>query len=99
MAKNAPVALSSAWTQLTANDVTSITLQNIGGNDVQVMGTVGAVAPAATESPTGLVLEYGVAILNRTMADLFPGVAATRVYARTNPGFPNAAALVFVSHA
>lgn len=99
MAKNATQTVTSEWAQLTSGDVTSITIQNFGGDPVTIVGTVGANAPAAT-SDVGLVLDPGIAVINRSMTDLFPGVSgATRVYARTNPDTPSSVAEVFVSHA
>ena len=94
MPQNATVAVPArTWTQLTNADVSAIRVQNINGYTIEIMGTVGAVAP--TSDAGAIVLAAGQAIAaDLTLAQLFPGVAgANRVYA-----FSDAPALVSVSH-
>ena len=94
MPQNATVAVSArTWTQLTNSDVSALRVQNLNGYPIEIMGTVGAVAP--TSDAGALVLAAGQAIAaDLTLAQLFPGVSgANRVYA-----FSDAPALVSVSH-
>ena len=95
MAQNLNIALpKETWTQLSNADITALTVQNIGTDDVRIMGTVGAVAP--TDVNDGILLPAGQGIKSTdTLAALFPGVAATRVYGYSVGG-PGG---VFVSHA
>lgn len=79
------------WTELTDSDVTAITFQ-CQGDDVLIAGTTGA-APAAA-SRDGVRYDTNEGERNVAMSDLFPGVSATRVFARSNTG-----SVVFVSHA
>ena len=93
-AKNTNVVLDGNW--LLASDdalVTGVTLSNLGNEDVIIMGTVGAVVPTDED---GIVLKPGDNIgPSTTLALLFPGVAATRLYAKTG-GRPGT---LFISHA
>ena len=94
MALNTDVAVpSGAWTQLTANDVTAITVQNKNVSPVFIKGTVGAVPP--TDATGAIVLEALKGVQNTLLSDLWPGIAATRVYAFS----PVGTAAVMVSHA
>lgn len=93
MAQNTTVNLASnEWTQLTDADVTAITFQNIGGSHMLVKGTTGATAP--TEFTGCIRYNPGQGELNTALADLFPGIAAVRVYAYSPGGVS-----VMVSHA
>lgn len=85
MTQNTTVSLvEDTWTQLTDGDVTAITFQVQRGDDVLVKGTVGAVAP--TDNDGAVLYNTGQGEKNATLADLFPGVAATRVYANSLSG-------------
>jgi len=93
MAQNTDVVLPiEVWTQLTNADVTSITFQNKSGNFILVKGTVGASAPSDDDG--AVRYNPGQGERNVSLSDLFPGVAATRVYAYAPTG-----AEVMVSHA
>jgi len=93
MARNTDILLPTAtWTQLTDADVTSITFQNKSGDYILVKGTVGASAPSDDDG--AVRYNPGQGERNVSLSDLFPGVAATRVYAYA----PNGAE-VMVSHA
>ena len=93
MAQNTTVTLTAeTWTQLTDADVTSITFQNKSGDYILVKGTVGASAPSDDDG--AVRYNPGQGERNVSLSDLFPGVAATRVYAYA----PNGAE-VMVSHA
>jgi hypothetical protein len=93
MAQNTDVVLPIAtWTQLTDADVTAITFQNKSSNYILVKGTVGASAP--TDDDGAVRYNPGQGERNVSLSDLFPGVAATRVYAYAPTG-----AKVMVSHA
>jgi hypothetical protein len=81
MAYNGTVTIpAQAWTQITAGDVTALRAQPVGFRDVWLMGTVGATPPTSTGG--GLLIKEGsILSADLSLADLFPGVAATRVYA------------------
>jgi len=90
MPANKIVSISDTAVELTEADVTAITIVNHGPYDARIYGTTGA-APGASDGY--IVLGPGMAIINRDLADLFPGVAgADRVWAE-------GAGQVFVSHA
>lgn len=93
MAQNTTITLTAnTWTQLTDADVTSITFQNTGGQFMLVKGTTGATAPTDT---TGAVrYNPGQGERNVTLSDLFPGIAAVRLWALCD-----SAVGVVVSHA
>lgn len=95
MARNDTVDVGQyAWTQITNANITGATFQITGANGVRIMGTVGEVAP--TDPEDGIIYEprQGEAA-SRTLADIFPGVSANRIYARSIAG----ASRVFISHA
>ena len=93
MPRNTDIPLPTAtWTQLTDADVTSITFQNKSGDYILVKGTVGASAPSDDDG--AVRYNPGQGERNVSLSDLFPGVAATRVYAYAPTG-----AEVMVSHA
>jgi len=82
------------WTEITDNDITSATFQVTGAHDVRVMGTVGAVAPTDPDDGVVFVAKDFDGVTKRTMDDLFPGIAATRLYARSL----NGGSKIFISH-
>lgn len=80
MAQNTDITLTAnTWTQLTNADVTSITFQNKGTYHIFVKGTAGATAP--TNDNGAVRYNPGQGERNVSLADLFPGIAATRVWA------------------
>ena len=93
--ENVAVADGETWVRLTdsAATVVSITLSNTGASEMIVMGTTGSTPVAGTED--GVRFFPGDGIANMTMADLFPGVTATQVWARSIAK----AGDMFVSHA
>ena len=92
MAQNTDIVLPiGAWTQLTDANVTAITFQNKSGNYILVKGTSGATAP--TDDNGAVRYNPGQGERNVLLSDLFPGIAATRVYAYAPTG-----AEVMVSH-
>lgn len=96
MARNTNVALTGgAWTQLTADDVSAITFQNISENGIPIFikGAVGATPPADLSGAVRYALGEGER--NSAIADLFPGISgANRVYA-----WAAVSGVVMVSHA
>jgi len=93
MAQNTDVTLPIAtWTQLTDANVTSITFQNKGGNYILVKGTTSASAP--TDDDGAVRYNPGQGERDVFLSELFPGIAAVRVYAYAPTG-----AEVMVSHA
>ena len=92
MAQNTTTTLTAAtWTQLTDADVTTITFQNTGSQYIQIKGTTDATAP--TDATGALRYNPGQGELNTALADLFPGIAAVRVWAYSDIAVP-----VMVSH-
>lgn len=94
MPRNMTVSIPAAtWTQLTADNITALRVQNLCGYTVYIMATVGAVAPTSVAGAILLNPLQGVAA-NVPLADLFPGVVgANRVY-----GYCDVPAAVSVSH-
>ena len=93
MAQNTDITLPiAAWTQLTDADITVITFQNKSGNFIFVKGTASATAP--TDDNGAIRYNPGQGELKTSLADLFPGISATRLYAYAPTG-----AEVMVSHA
>ena len=94
MARHAtPRIEADTWTQLTDANVTAITFQNLAVTGVHIMATVGAVAPTNFAGAVFYAGGHGEYAL--PLADLAPGLAATRVYCYS----PGKAANVAVSHA
>lgn len=82
MARVADVALTQgAWTQLTADDATKITFQNLSGPQILVKGAASASAP--TDAGGAKRYEIGEGENGKSLADMFPGITAVRVYAWT----------------
>lgn len=93
MAQNTNISITpETWTQLTDANVTSITFQNRGSSHILVKGTTGATAP--TDDLGAIRYNPGQGERNVSLADLFPGISAARVYAYCETG-----ASVMVSHA
>ena len=93
MAQNTTLTVpANTWTLITSNDVSALTFHNQSFYTLQVKGTIGAVTPANFEAS----VEYGPGQgeINSVLADLWPGIAATRVYV-----FCTNIAKVMVSHA
>ena len=83
-----------AWVQLTNADVASISFQIKAGANVLIAGTIDATEPAS--AALAWVYGPGQGEGNRLLADLFPGIAAKRVWARIDETDD---ARVMVSHA
>jgi hypothetical protein len=83
MASNTDVSVATgAWTQLTADDATRITVQNKGQtHPIFIKGTTSASAP--TDLTGAIRIPPGQAILGEYLTTLWPGIAAVRVYAFT----------------
>lgn len=93
MAQNTTIIVpAKTWTQLTDADVTAITFQNTAGYHILVKGATSAVAP--TNDDGAIRYNPGQGERNVFLSELFPGIAAVRVYAYAPTG-----AEVMVSHA
>lgn len=93
MAQNTTTTLTAgAWTQLTDANVTSITFQNIGDYFCRIKGTTDATEP--TDASGSIRYNPGQGERNVALSDLFPGIAAVRVWAYSDQGIS-----VMVSHA
>ena len=84
---------ANTWTQITSNDVSAITFQNLGTGGLAVLATVGATPPTSRAGSVEYPSMFGEK--NATLAELFPGISgANRVYVHSvAPGE------VMVSHA
>lgn len=92
-ARNTTITLApNTHTQLTDNDVTSITFQNKCDNDVHI--TVTASASAPSDLTSALVYPPSMGEANKALSDLAPGITGARVYAYAKNGGE-----VLVSHA
>jgi hypothetical protein len=94
MAQNTTVVLpAQKWTQLTDADAASVTFQNIGQNDVLVMGRSSAAAPETSDGALLYEPNQGEKLI--ALATLFPGVTTpVRLYAYSGGG-----SRVMISHA
>jgi hypothetical protein len=93
MAQNTTILVPAlTWTELTNDDVTSITFQNRTGYPVFVKGTEDDTAPS--DASGAIRYNPGQGELNVELADLFPGITAVRLWA-----FAEIASEVTVSHA
>lgn len=84
------------WVELTAGDVTNISLYHRGGGEILLSGSTSSTAPARSEAENGVPLKrehFG--FVNEALTSLFPEIAAVRVFAWTNQG----PARVLVKHA
>ena len=97
MAQNTSfIVNNTAYTLLTNSDVTAIRVQNQSG--VQVLVQVNTSATLPTSDAGAILLNPWEGLdASLTLAQLFPGVSATRVFAKT-ASF-GAGAQVSVSHA
>lgn len=92
MPRHEQVALvDGEWTQITNAAVTEISFQLIEGGQVSIAGTVGTTPPTAG----GWRYLAGQGERKVALADLFPGIAATRVWAQMVGG----SGRIMVSHA
>ena len=101
MAQNTVVEVGVEWVQLTNANADAITVSNHGSDSVELMGTTGTTAPSLGNPSAGIALEPEVGFINQTLAALFPGIAAVRLWARIPPNTAsdlNQIARVFISH-
>lgn len=97
MSQNTDIVLTAgSWTQLTNADVTSITFQNRSSDFILIKGTTGASAP--TDDDGAIRYNPGQGERDVFLSELFPGIAAVRVYAYA-PANAKASPVVMVSHA
>jgi hypothetical protein len=83
MARNTQVSLTAnTWGELTAGDVSAISIYNGDDGVVEIAATNGnGSAPAAMDAV--VPLQRGEDIVNMNLSDLFPGVSgANRVWGR-----------------
>lgn len=93
MPYQAIVPVTEVWTAVTNGPVASLTFQNRGSTEIEILPAEGQTGPA----PQGLMLPRGTALVNRRMSDLFPGevTSSATLWART---YPKGRAYAFVSH-
>ncbi len=87
------VLVEATWTLLADNDVTAIRVQNQTSSILFLQATVGASAPSSNAGTLMLFANQTLAA-DLTLAQLWPGVAGTRVYGKAAAGGD-----VSVSHA
>lgn len=93
MARNATVSLiNDVWTELTNSDVTHISFQNLGNEDIEILGSTSATPPA--DDARGYIWDGKKGAQNLALNELFLGMGAVRLFARTE-----AATKVRVDHA
>lgn len=93
MAQNTDIHLvADTWTELTNANVTSATFQNKGSFSVLVKGTTSASAP--TDENGSIKYHPNEGEPNTALSDLFPGIAAVRLFAKAPKPIS-----VFISHA
>lgn len=63
-------------------------IYNVGPNPVALIPKTSASALTALESEVFITLRPGDAIINQTLAQLFPGLAATHLHAHNSSGSP-----------
>ncbi len=82
MPRNAPVVVPiNTWTQITANDITTLRVQILEGKSTYLLATVGAVPPSSLDGAIAMAPGQILAA-NLLLSELFPGVSgANRVYA------------------
>ena len=94
MARQDVITVENEWVELSAEPITALTVQNVGSHEVELLNN-----PIESRRPVGLVLPPRTALVNRTLAELFPGTVAAgataRIYARARLNSSS----VFVSHA
>ena len=96
MARNETLKIGQyEWTQLTNADITSAVFQVNGAHNVMIAGTVGEVAPTSRKDGLIFPADSFEGEASRSLADLFPGISATRLYAKSL----NGGSSVFISHA
>lgn len=94
MAQNTTITGAiSTWVQLTDADVTAITFQNNGSHPVMVKGTTDTTTPTDFTGAVAYHPSEGERAV--AMSDLFPGIAAVRLWAFCSSATINMA----VSHA
>ena len=73
---NVPTALAATtWTQVTTGDrAGNITFQNVGAENIWILGTVDNTAP--TGGPKGVLIPPGQGIEGMTIAELFPDLTS-----------------------
>lgn len=93
-ARNNHITISpDDWVELTDNDVTTITVQNL--HEFQFVRLKATSGPAPTINMGSIHLPSGQIFVNEALADLFPGVSgAVRVFAKAEA----MEGRVFVSH-
>ena len=81
------VAFPEIWVPLSGGAMTKLSVAVEGGNDVFLLATVDGTAPT---SPAGRVeVKAQDAIRGQLVADLWPGIAGTQVWAMADGGLPS----------
>ncbi len=93
MAQNTTITVPErTWTLLTDSDITAVTFAIEGAHPVVLKGTIGTTPPSTFDA--GITYSPNQGEVSAAIADLWPGLAATRIYVWSN--YPNQ---VMVSHA
>lgn len=98
MAQNTTASAQYTWTQLTDADASTVTVQNLGPDDIEIMATTSESTPASTVK--GIRIPAGYAVIGKALSTLFPGLSTpVRLYARLQDvDMPNQNAEIFFSH-
>ncbi len=79
MAQHVTKVITDSWQELTNGNATDITFQNYGPEPVMIAVTTSAVAPANLDNT--LVYDKGFGEINRSLAELAPGISGVRLFA------------------
>lgn len=95
MARNQRITVpATGFVELTNASVSQITFQVATNGPVQIVVTTGSTPP--TDTTQALRYDLGEGELNRALSDLCPGIAGTRIFAKSSHFLGSE---VFVSHA
>ncbi len=76
--------IAGEWTEITDNDIFSLTFQNRGTSDVVLMGSVDQTQPTrAVDGEDGVLFSPNEASIATPLSKLFPSIIAKRVFARS----------------
>lgn len=71
--------VANTWTLLASADITAMRAQNMSPDMLYLQGTVGATPPTSISGAIQIQPHKGITT-DDTLAKLWPGVAATRIY-------------------
>lgn len=94
MPRHEPITLSKNWTQISAEAVERVTVQNRGSFEMEISPYAGSYS----DHPQGLAIPPRTALINRRLSDLFPGAVAAGATAELWGRALDQSTIAFVSH-